>query len=195
MNWTLIVSLLRLLPWTVLGPIMITLALGLCIRERVHANARADAYARVAEMTAKYSQQQERERLVLKQQNEDSIAAAKARATAYKAQAQHATDVSRRQAATLREQLQGEQRVLLDSLEYNHAVAIAKLDSTVAAKDEIIGKQAEELVSDEQRIAGLTRENDVLKAAVRVSNSSGSTGWKLATAVSTVIGVVAYATK
>jgi hypothetical protein len=193
---TFILGLIRKLPWKVLGPVVVILALALCVRERVQANARADAYARVAAMTAKYSQQQEQERQRMKKESDDSIAVLKRVAAEETRSANVHAKRGKDIAAALRSQLQGEQRMALDSMEYNFNSALWGQQTVIASQQSQLNIKDEQLKAAEQRIAGLTRENKVLQDVAKAeAKRSSTTGWKVATAIVGTVGVVAYATK
>lgn len=195
MTLGLLWTLLRKLPWKIIAPLAVILALGLCVRAQLKSNARADAYASVARLTATYAQQQEQKRMVDRKQAEDSIKAMRVKIDTYAEHAALSAKKGRELAAKLRAN-PSVPRPQLDSLEYNYQEALAWQDARVLKLEQTITLRTQERDQAEQQLA-LTKVNLGIQTelAQREAKRSGSTLWKIATGLSVVAGVVAYATK
>lgn len=195
MQLATLLTILRKLPWRVLGPVLVALALALCVRHTMQASARANAYQRVAEMTANWNAKQEQQRQAYKKSAADTIARlSKQLASSNAGQVRNETE-ARQLTTKLRAELAAEQQAKLDSITNRYESALLLANSQKADLLGIVHTREAELADAEQRIAGLQRENAALHELCKSPSAGGSsTGWKVATAVATVVGVVAYAT-
>lgn len=175
--------------WTKVVPLLVGLALAWCVREQIRAGAKAEAYQRVAAMTAKYSQQQEAERVKMKQVTEDTIAHLN-KALVNRAPKQH-EDFNKAQEweAQLRHELQGNQRTALDSMASKYQQVIVSLKNDKNDLQDIVRLRNQQLTTAERLLADSQRYNGQLQTIINSERPSNGP-WKAIAAVSTVAAVV-----
>jgi hypothetical protein len=191
-------ALLLKLPWKYIAPIGVVIALALCVRLHIQNNARADAYAAVARMTAKHAASVEKKRMSDKTDAAVTILAL--RDSMNKAATRRVENLgsARRQSEELAVELTGRQQAKLDSIRYGYERTIVSLETDKRHLETIIKLRESELVSAELSIASLKRENEAINTALQAeSRRTSNTPWKIATGVAAVVaittGIVAVA--
>lgn len=179
--------------WTKLLPLLAVLGLALCVRHTIQANARASAYARVAEMTSHYAQAQEAKRMIERKQAEDSIITLLVQVASEQEASQQMARKSRLGSHELRKQLNAEQQVALDSITTNYEAALAHEAVAEARLRDVILLRTKERDAAEESVRNLQNANTQLKLQIAAIQPGSNTLWKIATAVAVVGGIVAYA--
>lgn len=186
-------ALLSKLPWKVIGPIVVVAALALCVRERVIANARADAYTRIAQMTSKYALQQEQARVKMKQAHADSIKLL--HAALARSEAKQAVDmqVGREAEARLRATLTLTQRALLDSTTSRYRSVIVNLQGDKNGLQHELNLVTQDLHDAEASNRNLALANESIRKQCASKPGGSSTVWKVVAGVAAATAVIAVA--
>jgi hypothetical protein len=183
-------ALLLKLPWKYIAPIGVVVVLALCVRLHIQNNARADAYAAVARMTATYAASVEKQRMTDKKTSADSIKVLRSTMDSVAVSRAENLKAARRQTNELDAELTGKQQVKLDSISYGYEQTIASLIGDKSRLENIIKLREQELVSAELSIASLKRENEAINTALQAeSRRTSSTGWKIATGVAVALAI------
>jgi hypothetical protein len=176
-------------------PALVVIALGLCVKHTIEANARADAARRAAQAATQYATQQEKERQMHDQAAKDTIAKLQRQiASRAVSRTQDLVDAHETE-AKLRAQLTKDQRVQLDSMARHYERVIVSLNQDKSDMAAIILQRDKQLAEADASVRNLEAANAAIRAQIAAQPRDHSTAWKIATGVATVAGVVAYVSK
>lgn len=184
------------LPWKTIGVGVLAAALYFCWQEKQRAEGQAHAWHQVIETVNAAVVQQEKQRVEANKLAADSLRESELARVDAAAKAAIATDKGKKAAGELRQQLQGDQRMKLDSMEWYYQTALAQ-------KDTIIGKLMDEkatvlsrAIRAENSLTDSQRYNGQLQKALLAEQKRGSSKvGHVIGAVGATIGIIALVAK
>ena len=190
----LVVGLLRK-HWLKLIPVVMAIGLGICVRDTIAANARAEALTAAAKAASEYATYVEQERQMQKQQYEDSLTILRERLQVREKPRRESLEAAHAAEEKLRQTLNAQQKQTLDSMSSRYEQVIVSLSQDKADLAAQLRIREKELVDAEMSVRNLEAANAAIQRQIAAQPRRSSTAWKIATGVATAAAVVAVATR